>query len=172
MDDLADELGMSKKTLYAHFPSKESLLKAVLLAKIDDVESDLARLTKNSSDNVALALQQVLICIQGHTEEIQPPFLRDIQRDAPEMFLLVSGRRQEMIQKYIGKLLTEGRRDGLIRRDIPVRLIVEILLACVQSIINPGKLTQLGVPPRSAYTAIMTVVLEGAFTKGRSPRTP
>ncbi len=30
MDDLARELGMSKKTLYAHFASKEALLRAVL----------------------------------------------------------------------------------------------------------------------------------------------
>jgi AcrR family transcriptional regulator len=31
MDDLAEELGMSKKTLYASFPSKTALLRAVLL---------------------------------------------------------------------------------------------------------------------------------------------
>ena len=29
MDDLAQELGMSKKTLYAHFPSKTALLEAM-----------------------------------------------------------------------------------------------------------------------------------------------
>ena len=31
MDDLARELGMSKKTLYSHFASKEDLLRAVLV---------------------------------------------------------------------------------------------------------------------------------------------
>nr|MBA3354117.1 helix-turn-helix transcriptional regulator [Blastocatellia bacterium] len=30
MDDLAAELGVSKKTLYAHFPGKDALLEAVL----------------------------------------------------------------------------------------------------------------------------------------------
>ena len=32
MDDLARELGMSKKTVYSHFASKEDLLRAVLVA--------------------------------------------------------------------------------------------------------------------------------------------
>ena len=33
MDDLARELGMSKKTLYSHFASKEELLRAVLVQR-------------------------------------------------------------------------------------------------------------------------------------------
>ena len=32
MDDVARELGMSKKTVYSHFESKEELLRAVLAA--------------------------------------------------------------------------------------------------------------------------------------------
>ena len=41
MDDLADELGISKKTLYAHFPSKIALLEAVLADKFASVEARL-----------------------------------------------------------------------------------------------------------------------------------
>ena len=43
MDDLAEELGMSKKTLYAHFPSKTALLEAVIGDKLQRVEADLDR---------------------------------------------------------------------------------------------------------------------------------
>ena len=45
MEDLAEELGMSKKTLYAHFPSKTSLLQAVMVSKFQEVEVDLDRIT-------------------------------------------------------------------------------------------------------------------------------
>src|SRR5438094_8287384 len=38
MDDLAEELGISKKTLYAHFPGKFDLLEAVLADKLAGVE--------------------------------------------------------------------------------------------------------------------------------------
>src|SRR5258706_12478852 len=88
MDDLAAELGMSKKTLYAEFPSKTDLLRAVVLDKINNVEADLEHIMVQRSANALAALQQLLACMQRHTEEIQPPFVRDIRREAPELFQL------------------------------------------------------------------------------------
>src|SRR5258705_12066165 len=41
MDDLAEELGISKKTLYAHFPGKFDFLEADLDAKLAGVEAKL-----------------------------------------------------------------------------------------------------------------------------------
>ncbi len=41
MDDLAEELGVSKKTLYAHFPGKFDLLESVLADKFAGVEATL-----------------------------------------------------------------------------------------------------------------------------------
>ena len=43
MDDIAKELGMSKKTLYAHFPSKMALVEVVILDKFQDVESECSK---------------------------------------------------------------------------------------------------------------------------------
>ena len=47
MDDLAEELGISKKTLYAHFPGKFDLLEAVLAAKFAAVEATLKQVTRS-----------------------------------------------------------------------------------------------------------------------------
>jgi len=46
MDDLAEELGISKKTLYAHFPGKIDLLEAVLADKFQGVETMLKEVTR------------------------------------------------------------------------------------------------------------------------------
>ena len=46
MDDLAEELGISKKTLYAHFPGKFDLLEAVLADKLAGVEATLKQVTR------------------------------------------------------------------------------------------------------------------------------
>ena len=64
MDDLAEELGMSKKTLYASFPSKLDLLRAVLLDKFRSVEVDLDRVMSPASKDVLAALHQLLTCMQ------------------------------------------------------------------------------------------------------------
>lgn len=169
MDDLAQELGMSKKTLYAAFTGKTELLRAVLLDKFRSVEADLEQITAHSSVDVLAALQQLLACMQRHTEEIQPPFVRDIRRESPELFKMVEERRRGLIQRHFGKIFDDGRAAGIIRTDVPTRLIIEVLLGAVQAIMNPAKMEELGLEPKTGYSAIVMVILDGVITaKGRA----
>src|SRR5262245_12219318 len=165
MDDLAEELGMSKKTLYASFSGKTDLLRAVLLDKFRSIETDLERIASAASTNVLDSLQQLLACVQHHTDEIQPPFVRDIRREAPEMFQLVQSRRRDVIQRYFGKIFDDGRRTGIFRKDIPTRLMIEILLGATEAIMNPPKIAELGLTPKTGFLTIITVVLEGVLTE-------
>ena len=165
MDDLAEELGMSKKTLYASFPSKAALLQAVLMDKFRNVESDVDAIRAQRSDDTWTELQRFLACMQQHAEEIQPPFVRDIRREAPELFQVIEKRRREMIQRYFGKIFAEGRKAGLVRKDIPVKLIIEILLGAVQAIMNPAKMDELGLDPKTGYSSIVSVILDGVILK-------
>jgi AcrR family transcriptional regulator len=169
MDDLAEELGMSKKTLYACFPRKTALLEAVILEKFRNVDADLGRITSKASSDCRGTLHRLLACVQRHTGEIQPSFVRDIRREAPDIFKLVESRRRDVIQRHFGKVFLEGRRAGLLRQDIPPRLAIEILLGAVQAIMNPPKMEELGLTPKSGFSAIIRVVLEGLITgKARS----
>jgi AcrR family transcriptional regulator len=169
MDDLAEELGMSKKTLYASFPSKLDLLRAVLLEKFHDVESDLDQVTAGISTDVLGALHRLLACMQRHTGEIQPSFVRDMRRETPEFFKLVEDRRRQVIQRYFGKIFEEGRRAGIIRKDIATRLMIEMLVGLTEAIMNPTKMAELGLTPNTGYTSVISVILEGLLTeKGRS----
>jgi AcrR family transcriptional regulator len=169
MDDLAEELGMSKKTLYVSFPSKTHLLRAVLLDKFNAVDGDLGRIMSEGSGDVLQALHRLLACMRQHTEEIQPPFVRDIRREAPEMFELVQRLRRDLIQRYFGRLFEQGRRTGIIRKDISIRLMIEILLGATESIVNPAKLAELGLTVKNGYLAVINVILEGVLaTKHRS----
>jgi AcrR family transcriptional regulator len=170
MNDLADELGMSKKTIYAEFPSKTALLEAVLLEKFRSIEAELEIITAECSADFLPGLERLLACVQRHTDEIRPPFLRDMQREAPDLFKLVQGRRRKIIQHYFAALLGEGRRAGQIRKDVPVYLIIEILLGAVEAIVNPARLAELNLAPKDAITPILSVILEGALTGERKNR--
>ncbi len=171
MDDLARELGISKKTLYASFPSKMALLEAVLVDKFRSVEKDLSGITSTRSPDVLASLRQLLACMQHHTDEIKPPFVRDMRRESPETFHMVEVRRRDVIQRHFGTVLSQGRKAGIIRKDISTGLIMEILLSAVQAIMNPSRILELGLTPTSGYHAIVTVVLEGVITdSGRRKR--
>ena len=84
-------------------------------------------------------------------------------------FKLVEERRRELIQRYFGRIFDQGRRAGIIRKDISSEMIVEILLGAVQAVMNPAKIEHLGLEPKTGYGAIVSVILDGAMTeKGRS----
>jgi len=88
------------------------------------------------------------------------------------LFQLVEERRRDLIQRYFGRIFDQGRRSGIIRKDISSEIIVEILLGAVQAVMNPPKIEQLGLAPQTGYGAIISVILDGVMTeKGRSKST-
>ncbi len=165
MDDLAAELRMSKKTLYSHFSSKTALVEAVTADKLNRVEADLSRLMAQTGLSFPERLQALLACVRGHTEELQPTFLRDIRSEAPEVFARLQDRRRQLIQRYFGQLLGEGRQAGAVRPDVPVELLVEILIGAVNAVMVSTLLEDLGFTPRAAFTRITSVFLEGALVR-------
>jgi AcrR family transcriptional regulator len=168
MDDLAEELGISKKTLYAHFPGKFDLLEAVLADKFASVEAVLKKIARTHPHDFPVTLHELLAGTQRELDEIKPPFVRDMRQKAPHVFKVVERRRAALIQGFFGKLFVEGQRAGMVRKDVPAQLIIEILLAVVQSIMNPPKMEELGMMPKEGFAGILKVVLEGALTsKGR-----
>jgi len=168
MDELAKELGMSKKTLYVHFPGKTALVKGMLLQKFQEVETELELIARNKSIAFPEMLHELMATLHRHTGEIQPPFIHDIQRESPEIFQFIESRRRITIRRYFGRLLGAGRRSGVVRKDIPLKLIMEIFLGAMQSVANPPKLIELGITPKTCISAIITVILEGVITgKGR-----
>jgi AcrR family transcriptional regulator len=168
MDDLAEELGISKKTLYAHFPGKFDLLEAVLRDKFAGVEARLKEVTRAHPHDFPATLHELLAGTQRELDEIKPPFVRDMRQKAPHVFKTVERRRGALIERYFGKLFVEGQRAGMVRKDVPTKLMIEILLAMIQSIMNPPKMEELGMLPKDGFAGILKIVLEGALTtKGR-----
>ena len=165
MDDLAQELGISKKTLYAHFPGKFDLLEAVLADKFADVETRLKRVTHAHPRDFPATLHELLAGTREELDEIKPPFVRDMRQKAPHVFKTVERRRGALIQRYFGKLFVEGQRAGMVRKDVPAKLMIEILVAMVQSIMNPPKMEELGMLPKDGFAGILKIVLQGALTR-------
>ena len=167
MDDLAAELGMSKKTLYANFPSKAALLEAVITDKMTRAEADLKDAMRSDAADFPARLEAMLFCMRRQTEEVQPAFVRDVQREVPELFALVRDGRRKMIQRHFGKLLKDGQKSGSIRRDIPVDLMIEILLGAVDAILQPSRMAESGLTPRTGFAQIISVFLDGALVRPR-----
>ncbi len=165
MDQLAEELGISKKTLYAHFPGKIELLEAVLADKFAGVEVKLNEIARAHPHDFSTALHELLANMQRELDEIKPPFVRDMRQKAPHVFKVIERRRAALIERFFGKLFIEGQRAGMVRKDVPAKLTIEILLAIVQAIMNPLKMEELGMTPKEGFAGILKIILEGALTR-------
>ncbi|HEX2826915.1 MAG TPA: TetR/AcrR family transcriptional regulator [Burkholderiales bacterium] len=165
MDELARELGMSKKTLYVSFPGKRDLLHAVIDDKAAAIDADLERITSDRDAPFEERLARLLECFRTHAGEIQPSFVRDVRREAPELFERIERLRADVLERHFGKLLERGRRDGLVRKDIPVKLLIEVLLGVMSSVVNPQKVEELGTTPKVAMLSVLAVFLEGALVR-------
>ena len=119
MDDLASKMGISKKTLYEHFPSKNDLVEAVLDYALD------------------MSCKNIEAFVQGDGSVIENVYRN--QKKVKEIFNINSDRPIWELQKYysktyermeiefaksdarfIDKLLEKGWKEGLFREDINV----------------------------------------------------
>ncbi len=168
MDTLARELGVSKKTLYAHFSTKFALLDEVVRTKLAEVEADLGRIRTEHAGNPVKGLNELLLAWRQHISEVRPGFLRDMQMEAPEQFKLFSIKRRALAHKHFGGLLEEGRAAGAVRDDIPAGFIVEVLLGAAGVLGRPEKIDELGLTPKALFSNLTSVLIEGMLTaKGR-----
>ncbi len=170
MDDLAAELGMSKKTVYAHFPSKEALLEAVIKDKFARVSATLETIQRQQPNDFAARLHALLDGMQRELGELKPPFVRDMRLKAPHIFKRLEQRRARLIETHFCSLFHTGQRSGDVRRDIPVRLMIETILSAIQAIMNPQKLEELGLSPKEAFAGVIGIVLRGVLLPRKGGR--
>jgi AcrR family transcriptional regulator len=165
MDDLASDMGMSKKTLYVHFPSKFALVKGVLTEKLDEAERELGSIVAEKSGDFIDALHQLAAHLQKQSGEVQPVFVRDLSREEPTLAEYLIARRSKIVEKSFVKLLRCGRDAGQIRDDIPIEFLIEVLLAGLETIAVPKYLASHDISVTECLNRILSIFLRGVLTE-------
>ncbi len=164
MDDLAGELGMSKKTLYAHFPGKEALISFMLETKIGEVRKGMKALSEDESVPVVERAHRMMAFIVRQMSEVSPAFLRDLERHHPALYARMESVRAEILPQVWGRLLAQGAAEGLIRRELDPAFVSEMVLTTIQGLLRPATLDRLELPPHEVIDRVLTVVFNGILT--------
>lgn len=167
-EDLASELGISKKTLYRFFRSKNEIVMAVardLTAEIDDDVSPLFE-----SDAPFEARFPLLIrSIARHVGSIGGAFMADLALSAPEVWQEIDRFRRERILGRLEGLIERGIRDGAVDPAVNAKLFVAIVSSIAASVFTPEQLMRLGVGPRDVVRFVLRLLSVGILTeKGRA----
>lgn len=125
MEDIARELGISKKTLYHFVENKEDLIRKILAERISGVNEKMTYALKNSSDAMSEILN-IARYITMELREMSPRVLFDLQKYYRELFQLVESFHNEVIYQLIKDNLERGIKEGLYRREINVEIIARL----------------------------------------------
>jgi AcrR family transcriptional regulator len=164
MDQLAHELGISKKTLYVHFSGKDQIIEQI----IDVMGRTLRTRMEAVVADPGLSFTQKaagLVQAAGSTlAKCSPAMLRDLQRFAPHIYQKIEELRQKIIPIVFGRLIRMGIADGKVRPDIDPEFATEFWLQAIRGLVQPATLerTRLSLP--QTFTKALNLFFAGLLT--------
>lgn len=164
MDEAAEKLGMSKKTLYKHFPSKDDLLEAVTEDHIKECDDELRALCRAKDGDTLSKFRRLMDYVAAQYSRMSDSLVHDLQRSAPGIWKRVEESRKDHIFTEFSALIKEGRQKGIFRKDVDDRLFILIYFEVAQRILHPETLSGLTYKPAEVFDAVVKVLFEGFLT--------
>jgi AcrR family transcriptional regulator len=164
MDEIAFEIGMSKKTVYKHFPAKSDLLSMVIRSMNEEMDAGIATIVQNQQLDFVEKLRQLMGFVLRHISGVGKRFLQDLQRSAPSAWIEIEQARRQRIFTNFSKLISEGTRKGVFRKGLNEDLLVLMFAALVQGTLNPEVLSHLPLSASEAFASVQEVFFEGILT--------
>lgn len=168
MDDLATILGMSKKTLYQHFSTKEELVDAVVSAHLERVRVRIDRIFADPGAHVVDRFSAVLATVSREISQIGEPFIADMARRSPGVWQRVEAFRREVVFSRLEGLIRDGIDEGMIRGDVDPRIVVHVLSTAADTLVRPTALLESGFRAADVVRTLRDLLQRGIFTsRGR-----
>ena len=122
MDDIAQELSMSKRTLYEKFENKEELvLQCIELLFTEEREKTRLDLSRNA--NIIEELFPILNYDIYNRVRMLRDFFGSVKKQYPEVFSKVVASHLDEIRFNIGEVIAKGIKQGFFREDINIEII-------------------------------------------------
>ncbi len=170
LDEIASEVGISKKTIYKYFPSKEDLVRGVTDSTLADTESGLKNIIEDPSLDFVGKLREIMKFVGLHLSKLSLPLIEDLRRNTPELWEKISEYRTKRIYESFGSLIREGRQKGIFREDIDENLVILMYADVVEHLINPQVLSDLPFTASQLYETVIKVIFEGIMTADAKTR--
>ncbi len=123
MDDIALKMGLSKKTLYAHFTDKDDLVFQSVSRFIHHIHQECLANKQRSKDAID-EMFLVMEMIDKRLRNINPVIMLDLQKYHAKAFQAFLDYQQQDLAAMITENLERGIHDGLYRPDLNIKILV------------------------------------------------
>lgn len=119
IDDVCRILGMSKKTFYVYFSTKEELVQAMLLRLEEEVNANIhLQLEQKSVLDLLLNMQKIMRNMRDVRKV--PPLFYDLEKYYPQLYKEHSVRSRTYTEDNIRISLRRGVEEHLFRSDLDI----------------------------------------------------
>lgn len=136
MDEIANHLGMSKKTIYQFFSDKDALVEAVIDIEINSSMQNCEHY-RNKSENpvheICIATDMIMELLKNRSASLA----YDLEKYHTGAFRKITEYKNKFIYEVIKSNLDKGKEEGLYRQEINTEILARYRLATVFLLFNP-----------------------------------
>lgn len=136
MDDIAERMAISKKTIYEFYENKYELVKATTLFLFENITAQITCICENHVECPIVNLFEINKFLKEHLQEDNSPVLFQLKKYYPEIYEDLYLKKFAIITEGITENLERGIKLGLYREDINVPIIARFYYAGIDSIKN------------------------------------
>jgi len=154
VEELAKAAGLSKRTIYRHFASKEDLFEATIDKVTDEIIARNLRLSDSAKDIntiIAGALPNISYLIN-------PQFLADLSHHYPMLWQKIDRIRQKKIDRLIDHLLVSSK----LRLRVDSGIFKTSLLTAMSEILSPEFILKSGMSFEQVGLEFLNMFIFGA----------
>ncbi len=136
MDDIANQLGVSKKTVYQYFSDKDELVDASLEIEIRKGQQDCLECS-NKAQN---AIEEIILAMDKIVEQfnhMNPMVIYDLEKFHFNSFRKFQKYKNEFLLEIVRKNMERGIREELFRPEIQVDILSRFRLESMMMVFNP-----------------------------------
>jgi AcrR family transcriptional regulator len=165
MEEIAVNLGISKKTLYKYFSNKEHVLKELVENIRFEVSSFIDSVISDSSMEFIDKLNTLMNYFAKFSKIFSEPLSQDIMKNHPEVWKGIQETRKHKAYSSFTMLIEEGIKSGVFRDDIDKDLVVIAYVSAIHGMINPEVTVQLPLSAQQIHKSLSKIFFEGILSE-------
>lgn len=125
MDDIARELGMSKKTLYQYVDNKTDLIEQIFHQHIEEEKKVIERIRSSAADAIDEILKIARYVVE-QLRDLSPTTVYDLQKYYQNTWKQMDALHQRHVYTIIKENLERGIRQGVYRSNLSPDIIAKL----------------------------------------------
>lgn len=159
MDDIAKELGMSKKTIYTIFVDKQELIYEMVDCCFDTIKESEDKVLKNAGLTTVEKIRAIMGVLPEGYKDIDFTRLYILKDKYPRIYTRVEERLESGWEKTI-QLIEQGMREGVIR-PVNISLVKVMFEATLEQFFKRDVLAKDGISYYEALEQVVDIICKG-----------